>query len=232
MAKNIRALLFMTLLLSACSSAAFSSEAAPSTTASETPTLLPVEVSITASSPTEVIPISTTEVVPSPKIIVTLSTPHIDQGPGGAVTVPPYNSQNCGYQWAQQALPELSDQFVQAMQALQPNAQAYAFGFGENCVHADGTSTFLPMETDFNVTIPVNDLSDETALGEWIVKVMQVIQNIPPDQIIGPRPGRVGILFKSNGQQQQGVTFYIDQYQALASGLSPAVIYQTLKSSQ
>jgi len=87
------------------------------------------------------------------------------------------------------------------------------------------------METDFNITIPVNDLSDETALGAWIVKVMQVIQNIPPDQIIGPRPGRVGILFESNGKRQ-GVTFYIDQYQTLASGLSPAEIYQTIKSSQ
>jgi hypothetical protein len=87
------------------------------------------------------------------------------------------------------------------------------------------------METDFNVTIPVGDLSDEAALGEWIVKIMQVIENIPPDQIIGPNPGRVSIFFESNGQQQS-VTFYINQYQALAPGLSPEEIYQNLKSSQ
>jgi hypothetical protein len=220
MTKIIRTLLFLTLLLSACSP-----------TASDTPTSIPAVVSTTGLPPTEVIPITTTEVVPPPKIIVTLSTPHIDQGPDGAVTVPPSYPQDCGYQWAQQDLPELSGQFLQSIQALQLDAQAYAFSFGENCVHADGTSTFLPMETDFNITIPVNDLSDETALGAWIVKVMQVIQNIPPDQIIGPRPGRVGILFESNGKRQ-GVTFYIDQYQTLASGLSPAEIYQTIKSSQ
>jgi hypothetical protein len=161
----------------------------------------------------------------------TLSTPHIDQGPEGAVTAPPSNPQDCGYQWAQQALPELSSQFLQSMQALQPDAQAYAFGFGENCVHADGTSTFLPMETDFNITLQVSDLTDEAALGEWIVKTMQVIENIPSEQIIGPRPGRVGILFESNGQRQ-GVTFYIDQYRSLVSGLSAAQIYQALKSLQ
>jgi hypothetical protein len=178
-----------------------------------------------------VIPVSTTEVLPPPKLVATLSTPHIDQGPDGAVTVPSSYPQDCGYQWAQQALPGVSEQFLQSMQALQPEAQGYAFVFGENCVHADGTATFLPMETDFNVTLQASDLTDETALGEWIIKTMQVIENIPPDQIVGPRPGRVGILFESNGQRQ-GVTFYIDQYKALPSGLSPAEIYQALKSLQ
>ncbi len=87
------------------------------------------------------------------------------------------------------------------------------------------------METDFNITIPVSNLSDETALGEWIVKVMQVIQNIPSEQLVGPRPGRVGIRFESN-DQQQAVSFYIDQYRALPVGLSPNEIYQSLKSVQ
>jgi hypothetical protein len=60
---------------------------------------------------------------------------------------------------------------------------------------------------------------------------MQLIEAIPSDQIIGPRPGRVGVMFESSGQRQ-GVTFYIDQYEALPSGLSPAEIYQALKSLQ
>jgi hypothetical protein len=116
------------------------------------------------------------------------------------------------------------------MQALQPDAQASAFGFGENCVHSDGTATYIPMETDFNITLPVSDPTDPAARGEWIVKIMQVIENIPPDQISGPRPGRVSITFESNGERQ-GATFYIDQYHALPAGLSPAEIYQALKSS-
>ena len=86
------------------------------------------------------------------------------------------------------------------------------------------------METDFNITIPVSDATD-AALGEWIVMVMQVIENIPPDQIVGPRPGRVGVMFESNGQRQS-VSFYIDQYRALPAGLSSAEIYQSLKALQ
>src|SRR5688572_9035224 len=101
-------------------------------------------------------------------------------------TLPSYG--DCGYQWAYQDLPELSAEFQGAIQNLQPEAQANAFAFGEDCVHADGTTrTFTPMETDFNVTLQVSDLSNETELGEWVVKVMQVVENIPQSKIVGPR---------------------------------------------
>ena len=229
MMKLIHALLFLTLILSACSPAVSSPEAPPALTASDTPTPVPGAAS-TTNSPTEIIPVSTTEVLPPPKLAATLSTPHIDQGPEGLVTAPSTYPRDCGYQWAQHDLPELSSQLLQSMQILEPNAQAVAFAFGEDCVYADGTSVFVPMETDFNLTLPVSDLTD-AALGEWIVKVMQVIENIPPDQIIGPRPGRVSIVFESNGQRKS-VSFYIDQYRALPAGLSSAEIYQSLKALQ
>ena len=138
----------------------------------------------------------------------------------------------CGYQWAQQALPDLSTEFQQAIQILQPEAQADAFAFGEDCVHADGTTrTFIPMETDFNITLQVIDLSDESALGDWIVKVMQVVESIPPDRIWGPRPGRISLRFQS-GSDQKFVNFYINQYQGLPSGLSSAEIYRALQTPQ
>ena len=84
------------------------------------------------------------------------------------------------------------------------------------------------METDFNITLQVKDLSNESDLGEWIVKVMQVIEKIPSDQIVGPRPGRVSMGFQSVSGQQY-VSFYIDHYHALPPGLSGSEIYQTLK---
>lgn len=135
----------------------------------------------------------------------------------------------CGYQWAYQDLPELSAEFQPAIQALQPEARANAFAFGEDCVYSDGHAVFSAMETDFNVTLQVSDLSNEADLGEWIVKVMQVIENIPPEQIEGPRPGRVSMDFQT-GSEQKFVNFYIDQYQALPAGLSNAEIYQTLQT--
>lgn len=145
-------------------------------------------------------------------------------------TLPSYG--DCGYQWAYQGLPELSAEFQQTIQSLQPEAQANAFAFGEDCIHADGTTkTFISMETDFNITLQVIDPSDEAVLGEWIVKVMQVIENIPNEKIVGPRPGRVSIAFQS-GSEQKYVNFYIDQYQALPASLSDAEIYQALQTLQ
>ena len=202
MPKNFRILLFWCLVLSACSPV----PAAPQTV---------------PPGKTE-IPFPTTA-VPNPKQISTAGTPHIEQPP---------DSQSCGYQWAYQDLPELSSSFQQSLQALQPEAQATAFAFGENCMLSDGSvGAFLPMETDFNITLQVSDLNNETELGEWIVKVMQVITEIPPEQISGPRPGRVTLAFQSTGDGRQ-VSFYIDQYQALPEGLSSAEIFQTFQVPQ
>lgn len=178
------ALLFWTLILSAC---------AP-----------PVVSPVTVSSPT--LPPATTE---SPSI-----------------------PQDCGYQWANQDLPELSASFEKSIQALQPEAQANAYAFGENCVRADGTiAGFSAMETDFNINLQVADLTNEDTLGEWIVKIMEVIESIPPEQIVGPRPGRVSIAFRSN-DNQKFINFYVNQYQDLDSGLSNSEIFQALQVSQ
>jgi len=153
-------------------------------------------------------------------------------GPNGGISTTAPNPQNCGYQWANQDLPELSSSFQAAVQALQPEAQAKAFAFGENCMLSDGSiGGFSAMETDFNVTLQVNDLTNESDLGEWIVKVMQAIKNIPKDQIVGPQPGRVSIGFVSNGAQKF-VNFYINQYEALPAGLSNSEIYQALQTPQ
>lgn len=140
--------------------------------------------------------------------------------------------ESCGYQWAYQDLPELSSSVQQSIRALQPEAQATAFAFGENCIRADGSvAAFTAMETDFNITLQVADLANESELGEWIVKVMQVITAIPPDQIVGPIPGRVSMIFQS-GDEQKVVNFYINQYQDLPPELSNAEIFQTLQAPQ
>lgn len=146
-------------------------------------------------------------------------------------TAIPANPQECGYQWAYKDMPELSSSFQQSIQALQPEAQANAYTFGEDCIHTDGSVTFLAKETDFNITLQVDDLSNESDLGEWIVKVMQVIENIPQEQIVGPQPGLVTIIFQTNSDQKV-INFYINQYQALPSGLSNAEIYQASQAPQ
>lgn len=214
MHRILRIFLLWTLILGACSAIPASPQTVPPAD-TEAPLLLP------------------TTAVPDPRPIKTLGTPHIEQPPNPDVeiTTAPSNPGECGYQWAYQDMPELSNSFQQSVQMLQPEAQANAFAFGENCVRADGSSTFLPMETDFNITLQVSDLTHQADLGEWVVKVMQVITAIPPDQIIGPRPGRVSISFRS-GEEQQAISFYINQFQGLPDGLSNAEIFQELQTPQ
>lgn len=213
MQKIFPAFLFWTLILCACSIGVSSPQPVP-----VAPTDPPLAFPTTA--------------FPDPTLIVTLSTPHIDQPPDGQIVTTAPNPQDCGYQWANQDLPELSSSFQASIQALQPEAQASAYAFGENCMLADGSvGGFGAMETDFNITLHVNDLTNESDLGEWVVKVMQVIENIPSEQIVGPQPGRVSIIFQSN-RDQKIVNFYVNQYQALGSGLSNSEIYQALQIPQ
>ena len=207
-------LLLLSILLSACSAVPAAPQGVPSVTTASSFSL-------------------PTTVVPDPKPLETLATPHIEQppNPDAQVTSSPLDPGQCGYQWAYQDLPELSNSFQQSIQTLQPAAQANVFAFGENCVRADGSATFIPMETDFNVILPVSDTTNESDLGQWIVSVMQVITAVPPEQIVGPRPGRVGITFQSS-DGQRSVTFYINQYQDLPEGLSHAEVFQALQVPQ
>jgi hypothetical protein len=146
-------------------------------------------------------------------------------------TAIPANPQECGYQWAYEDLPELSSNFQHSIQALQPEASANAFAFGENCIRTDGSITFLAKETDFNITLQVDDLANESDLGGWSVKVMQVIENVPQEQIVGSQSGLVTIMFQSDSDQDV-INFNINQYQALPSDLSNAEIYQALQAPQ
>lgn len=181
--------------------------------------------------PTDVVfPVITQPVLPPSKLIATVSTPHIEQGPDGANTVVPSQPEGCAYQWAYQDMPEVSAQFVASLQALQPEAQGEVFAFGENCSQSNSRIIrFIPMETDFNVKLKVNAITDKAELGGWIVKVIQIVDAIPPDQILGPRPGRVSVEFQSDAEQE-ALSFYIDQYHNLPPGLSDAEIYEALKA--
>ena len=131
----------------------------------------------------------------------------------------------CAYVWASQDLPDVSTKVNDLLQAVDKNITASAYAYGENCVYADGHSTFGAMETDYRVKIDVKDIKDETALGNWIAKVMNVIVKIPLSDVAGPNPGRVEFSFVS-GKDQTALTVQIDQYIHDASSLKGAELFQ------
>jgi hypothetical protein len=209
MRRIVHPLLLLTLLLGACSTRISTPQpdSAPSTSTNDLPT-------------------NDTSTIPTVPI-----EPHIDQPPdGNAPTVMPSN-ETCAFMWATQALNDLTLDFQAAIKNLNPEAESYAYAFGEDCIYQDGHKTFGAMETDFNVTMPVTDLADENTLGEWIVKVMDVINDLPAEKIAGPKPGRVSIYFTS-GTDQKAINFYIDRYRTLDPGMSGWEIYQALLAMQ
>lgn len=158
-----------------------------------------------------------------------LPTSIATESPTPTITITASSYGGCGYQWAYKDLPDLSSKFLRTIQQLQPLAQAKAFAFGENCVYADGHADFIAMETDFNITLQVTNATDTNECGEWIMKVMQIILDIPKEEIVGPRPGRVSMSLQA-GSEQKNFNFYIDRYQALSTDLSNTEICTALQT--
>ena len=215
MKRIIHPLLFLTLLLGACSPGIPSPQ--PASAPSPTPIRLPTSES---TLPT---PLVHSDTVPS--------QPHIDQPPDGNAPTLPVDKGPCAYMWASQPLTNLTLDLQAAITSLHPEAQGFAFAFGEDCIYQDGSKSFLAKETDFNITLPVVDLADEDRLGEWIKKVMEVVVGLPAEKVEGPQPGRVTLIFTA-GTQQKFIQFYINVYQSLDPNLSGAEIYRALQTGQ
>jgi hypothetical protein len=219
MRRIIHSLLFLTLVLGACSPGV--SSAQPDSVPGSTPNDLP-----TTDTSSGLPPLTHSTTVPTIPV-----EPHIDQPPdGNGPTLLPSN-ESCAFMWATQSLNDLTLDLQTAIKNLNPDAESYAYAFGEDCIYQDGHKTFHAMETDFNVTMPVTDITDENLLGEWIVKVVNVIDELPAEKIAGPKPGKVSIFFTS-GTGQKAINFYIDRYRTLDPNLSGVEIYKALLATQ
>jgi len=110
--------------------------------------------------------------------------------------------QECNWMWAYQ---ELSDVTIQVSSALDAAGIAYsnvsAQTLGENCLTLDGQPQyFAPMETDYEITIPVRSLSDRETLGNQAAAVLFLLNtNFPPDSTPGPIAGKVKLTFTARG---------------------------------
>ena len=138
---------------------------------------------------------------------------------------PPSAFEPCGYMWASQDLPDVSTKVNDLLQAVDKNITASAYAYGENCVYADGHSTFGAMETDYRVKVEIKNIKDEKVLGDFIAKVMDVIVKIPLSDVKGPNPGRVEFSFV-NGSNQVNVIVQITQYTNDAVNLKGAELFK------
>jgi hypothetical protein len=137
------------------------------------------------------------------------------------VTEPP-TFEACAYTWAYENAPELTEKLDTAVKALNPAASARAQLFGEDCVYADGRSTFGVIETDFYVRSPVDDLTNEEALGNWVAQVMPIMSKIPREEI----QGSYGFVEFSNADGQVFIRVPIQKYMTEAQEKTGAELFR------
>jgi hypothetical protein len=133
----------------------------------------------------------------------------------------------CGYQWAYDNLPELSEQFDRTVKNLIPESASHATAFGENCIGADGqVIRFLAMQTDFYVIAKVETLDDHETFGNWIAEVMRVVDEIPPEMLAGPSPGYVEFRFENDAMESIALRIPIREYREIATGLTGEELFR------
>ena len=211
-----RPLLFLTLILCACSASLPPTDAPPLAPVSPPPTVTELTPESFPDSPA----------LPIPKFAKTLQTPHIDQPPNGidSTITPAY--EGCGYQWAYKDIPELNPILENEINALDPQSQAWATAFGEDCVYADGHADFGAMETEFYIHKPVTDLTDFETFGNWIVQAMKIIEALPRELIAGPQPGFVEFWFIKNDSEHLIVRVPIQKYRDETTGKSGEELFR------
>jgi hypothetical protein len=135
-------------------------------------------------------------------------------------------SEGCAYMWGSEDMPDLSRKFNAELQKISTDAGGLAYAYGENCVYGDGHQTFGAMETDFRVGVQVKSIKDEAALGNWISKIMQIVDQLPPSDLQGPQPGRVDFDFKQPDPAELFVTVPIDKYRTEGRSLKGIELFR------
>ena len=144
-------------------------------------------------------------------------------------TEPPANEASvpdqCAFVWAYHDAPELIEKLDTAVKALNPAASGRVQLFGEDCVYADGHSTFGAMETDFYVRSPVENLTNEESFGNWMAQVMPIVTQIPREEIKG-NYGFVEFSFEKSKAEYVIVRMPIQKYMDEAQGKTGAELFR------
>jgi hypothetical protein len=156
-----------------------------------------------------------------------------DTAPAQATDMPAQDDSytECGFVWAREPLPDLSREFDAALKEVLPEASGYAEAYGENCLNNQGEVVrFLAMETDFYVTLKVDNLQEKQALGGLAEQILRVVAQFPVEDTPGPQPGYIGITFQSPGDELRLWFTRRDAEAALENGLRGEALFNALQA--
>jgi hypothetical protein len=95
------------------------------------------------------------------------------------------SEESCYYVWAYRDADELTKKLGVMVKSINQNADINATLFGEDCIYADGRSTFSVMQTDFYFRLPVDNSTNDTVLGNWMAMVLDEIIRLPREELTG-----------------------------------------------
>jgi hypothetical protein len=137
----------------------------------------------------------------------------------------------CAFMWATQDLPALAAEVEAALSAADvPFDTVLVTAFGENCVDASGeVVNFYVMQTEFEITLPVESTADDVAMGERALQVLDVLTAFPSEETPGPGPGFVRLIMDDGS----GTLWLTADYDAamgyLDAGLSPVDLVAAMR---
>jgi len=140
---------------------------------------------------------------------------------------------NCVSVWSTRLLPDVSLELNQAFrQSGMSEIEAEASTYGEDCIDPDTHQVvrFLAMQTDFFFNVSTGQVDDPQVFGEWVEKIMRVLDSFSPGQVPGSNPGLVEISF-SGGTQTTILRFRRSNAESLLQdGLKGSALYDALQA--
>lgn len=115
-----------------------------------------------------------------------------------SVTNTPPEPAVCAYVLVSKDAPDAAAMLNQAYRSANfSNIDVRAAAYGENCIDTNTNTvvSFSAMQTDVYLAVPVQDIHDEQALGDWIARLVPVIALVPANQLPGPNPGNILVQF-------------------------------------
>ena len=137
----------------------------------------------------------------------------------------------CAYVLVSKDAPDAAAMINQAYRSANfTNIDVRAAAYGENCIdtNTNRVVSFSAMQTDIYLTVPVQDIHDEQALGNWVARLTPVIDLVPAGQLPGPNPGNISVQFiDSSGT----VTLWFPRKSAqelIQKGIDGSALYEAL----
>jgi hypothetical protein len=162
---------------------------------------------------------------PTPTMTLTVSATALATG-----TLEAASFTQCAYVWANHALPDVTALAQAALDKTDiPKTTVRADAYGEDCIDQNTNTVrgFGAMTTDFYLSVEVPNLSDQTALAEYVQIVYETLIAIPQDTLPA-YPGYLDITFTANSETKHLRTTFNAIKSALDKKLTGAAFLTSL----